>query len=286
MIPCVLPDNELLFPSNNPVIITVAAIGAEHTKKSSPYVPLNPERIIQEAIAIDLAGAHVLHLHVRDAKGKPTCDPKLISKVVKEIKKKTKLIVQISTGGAVTDTDQARVGTLVSGVDMGSLTLGSVNFGNEIFANPLPLIRKLATKMKQKKIKPELEIFDAGMVETAYQLIEEKLVVPPLHFNIILGGPGWLAATEENLDFILKKLPAGSTWSGSGIGRFQKSMMEWALARGGHVRTGLEDNLYLSKGILAKGNVELTEQAKEFIHQSGRKTASPTEARQLLSIQV
>lgn len=280
MIPCVLPD------SADPLIITVAGVGAELTKKNTPYVPTTPDEIVEEAIAVDLSGAHVFHLHVRDQKGRPTLKPELIKKVVQKIRKKTKLVVQISTGGDVKDSFDSRLKTLVSGVQMGSLTCGTTNFGDDVFLNPRPFIEKLAKKMMQKKIIPELEIFDTGMMETALDLHAKGLLVSPLHFNLVLGGPGWLAGTIENLEFLLKKIPAelNHTWSASGIGRAQLPLIEYAIKNGGHVRTGLEDNIYLSKGVLAKGNVELVVQVVELAKKHQRRLATEAEVKQILKV--
>lgn len=267
-----------------PLIITVAGVGAELTKKDTPYLPTNPDEIIADAQAVYKKRAHVYHLHVRDAKGVPTLNLKIIQKVISEIRKKTTLIIQISTGGSIKDSFNSRLKTLDCDVDMGSLTLGSVNFGNEVFLNPRPFIEKLAAKMMKKKIKPELEIFDVAMVEEAHRLLKKGLIDPPLHFNIILGGPGWLSASIENLQFILKKLPPQSSWSASGVGRNQLPMIEYAIKHGGHVRTGLEDNIYLSKGVLAKGNQELVEQTLSLANKYNRPLATMKEAKKILGI--
>ena len=202
--------------------------------------------------------------------------------LIQKIRAKTGLIIPISTGGAIGDSESARVGVLECNVEMASLTLGSINFGKEVFSNPRPLIEKLAETMNKKKIRPELEIFDAAMVEEAARLLKKGLLTKPLHFNIILGGPGWLAATVENLEFILRKLPAGSSWSASGVGAGQLPMIEYAIAHGGHARTGLEDNIYLSKGVMAKGNVELVEQVKTLAKKQKRPLATQGEARKIL----
>ena len=138
--------------------------------------------------------------------------------------------------------------------------------------------------MKKKKIIPELEIFDAGMMDTAKYLIEKKLLTPPYHFNIILGGPGWLSASVENLSFLVKKIPKHSTWSASGVGKHQLPMIEYAIKNGGHVRTGLEDNIYISKGVLAKGNVELVDQVLALAKKYKRKIATPGEVKKILCI--
>lgn len=268
----------------NPLIITVAGIGAELTKDQTDYLPVTPQEIVSEAEKVYQLGASVFHLHVRDDQGKPTLDSARLRMVIEGIRKKTDLVIQVSTGGDVHDSFESRLKTLDTGPEMGSLTLGSVNFGRQVFLNPLPFIEQLAWKMIEKKIKPELEIFDVGMIDTADYLLKKGLILPPLHFNIILGGPGWLNATVENLEFILKKLPLGSTWSASGIGRGQLSMVEYAVSHGGHVRTGLEDNIYISKGVLAKGNAELVEQVLELAKKYKRNIATVKQAREILEM--
>jgi len=268
----------------DPLIITVAGVGAELSKRDTPYLPDSPDKIIEEASRVAASGAAIFHLHVRDEKGRPTIDPKILRRVVKAIRQKTDLIVQISTGGSIGDLFADRLKTVVPGVEMASLTLGSVNFGNDVFLNPSPFIEKLAKKMGEKGIKPELEIFDSAMMEWAHRLLGKGLLAEPLHFNIILGGPGWLSATVENLEFILGKMPPNSSWSASGVGRGQLPMIEYAVSHGGHVRTGLEDNIFIRKGELAKGNVALVEQAAELARKVGRPIATPSEAAQILGI--
>ncbi len=269
---------------DHPLIITVAGIGAELTKAETSCLPVTPDEIIAEGVRIAKLGAHVFHLHVRDDAGKPTCDSQRIRSIIDALRQKTKLIFQVSTGGDVHDSFKDRLQTLDSGPEMGSLTLGSVNFGNAVFLNTIPMIQILAEKMKKLRIKPELEIFDVAMVETAIQLLQKGLLTPPLHFNIILGGPGWLSASNENLEFILKKIPAGSSWSASGIGKNQLPMIEYAITHGGHVRTGLEDNIYIRKGVLAKGNAELVAQVLYLAKKHKRKIATIGEARKILCL--
>lgn len=264
--------------------MTVAGVGAELTKKETPYLPVTPDEIIQEIIAVSQLGATIFHLHVRDDQGKPTCNLEIIRFLIQEVRKKTDIIFQVSTGGDVHDPLSERLKTLDAGAEMGSLTLGSVNFGKEIFYNSEPIIEQLALKMKRLNVKPELEIFDVAFMEYALILIEKGLVNPPYHFNIILGGHGWLSATVENLEFILKKLPKDSTWSASGVGKNQFPMIEYALAHEGHVRTGLEDNIFIKKKVLAKGNKELVEQVLMLAKKYKRSIATVKEARKILGI--
>lgn len=272
------------MPTDYPLIITVAGVGAELTKAETPFLPTTPDEIVEEAYRVYKLGAHVFHLHARDPSGKPTLNPEILRLIINGIRQKTKLIIQISTGGDIHDSFEDRLKTLDLKPEMGSLTLGSVNFGNEVFLNPVSLIKDLVRKMVEKNIKPELEIFDVAMMEYACKLKNEGLLKTPLHFNIILGGPGWLSATLSNLRFILKKMPEESTWSASGVGRGQLPMLEYAIAHGGHVRTGLEDNIYIRKGVLAKGNRELVLQVQKLAKKQKRRIATIEEARKILCL--
>jgi 3-keto-5-aminohexanoate cleavage enzyme len=267
-----------------PVIITVAGVGAELTPENTPYLPSNPQAIIEDACAVFEEGAAMYHLHVRDEHGLPTLKPDIVSEVVSGIRKHTDLIVQISTGGSIGDTMEDRLKVLVPGVEMGSLTLGSTNFGPDVFLNPQPHIEALAQSMSSLGIKPEGEIFDVSFAENLGRLVARNILQAPAHVNIILGGPGWLSATESHLDYILSLLPAGTTWTASGVGRFQKVMLAFALSRGGHCRTGLEDNIYVEKGVLAKGNRDLVIQLKEMADKAGRPLATCSEARTILGL--
>jgi len=157
----------------DPLIITVAGVGAELTKEDTSYLPITPDEIADEAERVFSLGARIFHLHVRDDQGKPTCNSDRIRLVVEKIREKTDLIVQVSTGGAIGDTIDDRVKTLDCGSEMGSLTLGSINFGEDIFLNTLPIIATLAEKMLENNIKPELEIFDVSMMETAHKLLKK-----------------------------------------------------------------------------------------------------------------
>lgn len=268
-----------------PLIITVAGVGAELTRRHTPFVPLTPTEIAREARSVFDVGARVFHLHVRNASGKPTCDPRTLRKALSLIRQQApEMIVQVSTGGAVSDTARDRLGTLLRGFDMASLTLGSINFGDEIFCNPVPLIIKLASKMKKLGIRPELEIFDAAMLEFSLYLIQQGLIDVPPHYDFVMGGRGFLSATEKNLDFLISKLPRGATFSVAGLAAFELPLAEMAIARGGHVRVGLEDNIYVAKGILARGNADLVKLVLPLTKKYNRKIAMPSEARCILRL--
>jgi len=269
-----------------PLVITVAGTGAELTRKQSLFVPLTLLQIAEQAQACQKAGASLWHLHVRDVMGNPTCDPKTIRKTLIVLRKSTQMIVQVSTGGAVGDSEKDRLGTLVSGLDMASLTLGSVNFGDGVFLNPAPLIQKLLAKMRRKNIRPEFEIFDAGMMDFADYLIRKGFAEPPFHYNFVLGGRGFLAATETNLDFLISKLPKRAQFCAAGIGKAQFSLAEMAIARGGHVRVGMEDGLYLRSGELAQSNAELVRDVAALAKKQGRPISSPVQARRILQLPI
>jgi len=265
--------------------ITAALVGAELTREHTPYLPLTPEEIAQSGIAAVAAGASLLHLHVRDVQGKPTLDPKVISQVMGLIRKNcSEVILQVSTGGAVGDPYETRMGVLTCQPEMASLTTGTTNFGDEVFLNPRPFVEKLAGLMRDKNIKPELEIFDLSMMEEGLRLVEKALVKKPAHFQFVLGVPGALQATKENLNLLLSRLPQEATWSVAAVGRHQFPMVELAIQKGGHVRVGMEDNIYLAKGVLAKSNAELVEKAASLIKKQGFKIATPKEARKVLNL--
>ncbi|MBF0491632.1 MAG: 3-keto-5-aminohexanoate cleavage protein [Deltaproteobacteria bacterium] len=267
-----------------PLIITAALVGAELSRKEQPYLPLTADEIIQSALEAIDAGAAIIHLHVRDAQGHPTCDEKIFAEVIQKIRKQSRAILQVSTGGAVGDSEAARFQPLLANPDMASLSTGSINFGNAVFLNPTPFVEKLASEILQKNIKPEMEIFDVAMLENGIRLLQKGLVKSPGHFQFVLGVPGALSANERNLKFLVDGLPEEATWSLAAIGRSQFSMMEYAIKWGGHCRVGFEDNIYLEKGVLAKTNAELVAKVVALAKKYSRPVASVEEAREMLSL--
>lgn len=267
-----------------PLIITCALVGAELTREQTPYLPLTPDEISGAAVEACHAGAAMLHLHVRDKDGHPTCSELVFKEVIRKIRQGCEAIIQVSTGGAVGDTDVDRFRPLEAAPEMASLTTGSVNFGKDVFLNPRPFVESLAKAMRSQGIKPEIEVFDAAMLETGMELAAKGLIPPPLHFDFVLGVPGGLAATERNLRFLVKGIPEGSTWSVAAMGRHQFGMLELAIKWGGHVRVGMEDNIYLEKGVLAKSNAELVSKVAGIAEVHGRDLATPDQARELLQI--
>jgi 3-keto-5-aminohexanoate cleavage enzyme len=267
-----------------PVIITAALVGAELTRKETSYLPLTPDEIAEAAKLAVSAGASVIHLHVRDEEGRPTNSAEKFREVLGVVHARCvpTPILQVSTGGAVGDSFESRAEPLEAGPDMASLNTGSVNFGDGVFANPIPFIEFLADRMGRKGIKPEIEVYDLSHVETAVRLIKRDEIQSPAHFQFVMGVKGGLEATEQNLKLLVSRIPEGATWTVAGIGRHEFPMAELALKMDGHMRVGLEDNIYLEKGILAKGSHELVQKAVELAHRHGRKPATPDEARKIL----
>lgn len=266
-----------------PLIITAAIVGAEVMREHTPYVPYTPEEIAAEAIKCREAGAAMVHVHGRLDDGTPTQSREVFSQILDRIRAQSDILVQFSTGGAVGMDVEERIEALDLRPDMATLTTGTVNFGEDIFANDLNTIRTIARRLQDFQITPEIEIFDTGMVDTALRLLnKEGLLKAPLHFDFVLGVPGGMGARERNLEFLVEMLPSGSTWSVAGIGRHELPLAYRAVDMGGHVRVGLEDNVYLSKGVLAKGSWELVEKVAEYAREQGRPLASPAQASETL----
>ncbi|NTX02005.1 MULTISPECIES: 3-keto-5-aminohexanoate cleavage protein [Myxococcus] len=273
---------------STPMVITAAMVGAETTREQTPHLPITAEEIAEDAVRCREAGAAMVHLHVRTADGKPSQDAELFRAAIRAIRKRTDVLIQTSTGGAVGMTVDQRCGPLTltgeDRPDMATLTTGTVNFGEEVFWNPRPLVRDIAKRIKALGLRPELECFDVGMLDEARYLAKEGLVDLPAHFDFVLGVPGTLQARPEVLDFMIASLPEGSTWTVAAVGRHQLPFVDEAAKRGGNARVGLEDNIYVSKGVLAKGNWELVAEAAKRARAHGREPATPEQARKLLRL--
>jgi 3-keto-5-aminohexanoate cleavage enzyme len=272
----------------NPMVITAAMVGAETTREQTPHLPITAEEIAEDAAKCREAGAAMVHLHVRTPDGKPSQDTELFRAAIRAIRAKCDILVQVSTGGAVGMSVDERCGGLkLTGADrpdMATLTTGTVNFGPDVFWNPRPLVRDIATRIKQLGLKPEIECFDVGMIDEARALAKEGFIDLPAHFDFVLGVGGALSADERALDFMRSYVPPDSTWTCAAVGRHQLPFVELVAERGGNSRVGLEDNIYLSKGVLAKGNFELVADAAKRAKAKGRVLATPQQARELLRL--
>ncbi len=266
------------------LIITVAPTGSLPTKKMNPHVPITPEEIIETGVRCEKLGASIIHVHARNpADESPSTDYAIFEEIYNGLKSRTRLIIQISTGGRAGTSYAERNERLKLSPEMASLTTGSVNFPNSVYANSPDLIESLAADMQRLKIKPEMEIFDTGMVNNALNLVKKELATPPLHFDFVLGLKGALPATIENLVHLKNSIPKNATWTVAGIGPAQLPMATHAILMGGHVRVGLEDNIFYEKGDLAS-NERLVERMVDLSNILGRPVATPDEARNLLKL--
>jgi len=266
------------------IILTAAIVGAEVTREQTPHVPYTAEEIAREAKRCRDAGAAVIHLHVREPDGKPSQSEALFREAIDAIRAETDVVVQVSTGGAVGMSVEERVGGLRCAPDMGTLNCGSINFGDEVFENSFPQMRDIARRLREAAIVPELEVYEVGHLDNAMVLAKEELIGAPFHVQFVLGVRGAAGARPEVLRFLVSQLPSDATWGVAAVGRHQLPMAELATELGGNVRVGLEDNIWLDKGVLAEGSAPLVARAATIARTRGREPVTPTRARELLGI--
>lgn len=269
------------------LIITVGITGSRITRQQTPYIPITPEEIARSGIEAWRAGASVLHIHVRDPKtGLGTQEASIFKEVVDRIRSETDAILCLTTSGIpgrnlpIAD----RLQPLSLNPELVSFDAGSINMGENVFLNPQEFLEALAKETLAKGIKPELEVFEVGMVITCLKYLEKGLLKPPLHFQFVLGTPAGMPATAKSLLHLIEIIPQNSTWSVIGIGPGQLPMAMMGMTMGGHVRVGLEDNLYYSKGVLATSNAQLVERVVRIAKEFGREIATPSDARKILSL--
>lgn len=268
------------------LIITAAICGAEVTKEQNPAVPYTVEEVVREAKSAYDAGAAIVHLHVRHDDGTPTQDRERFRECIDAINKVIPDVILIpSTGGATGMTPEERLQPTELPIEMATLDCGTCNFGDEVFENTMPTMRAFGKRMIEKGIKPEYECFEMGHLDTILRMAN-KGEVPgaPMQFNFVLGVLGCTPATVKNLCWFVDNIPAGSTWTATGIGRSAFQLAAPAIVMGGNVRIGFEDNLYLSRGVLARSNGEMVEKVVRMSNELGRAIASPAEARAILGL--
>ena len=272
-----------------PVIITVAITGAVPRKKDCPGLPVTPTEQIEETHKAYEAGASLVHIHVRNPDETPSSDPDLFAQVQEGVQKHCPdMIIQFSTGGRGRD-QSARGSMLFHRPDMASLATGSTNFPVGIYENPTDFVEGLASEMLKYEIKPEVEIFDLAMLYNAANLVKKGLLLPPPHVQFVMGVPNAMPARRTILEFLIKELKdvmPNATWTAAGIGKNQLVVNEWALELGGHVRTGLEDNIRFDETRLAKDNAELVGRLAKMARDRGRPVATGAQARQLLGLRL
>ena len=267
----------------NPIVITAALNGPIATKADHPGLPTSPEEMALAAEGAYKAGASVVHCHIRDEQGRPTVELKRVATVLDAIRQRVpEVLIQLSTGGIEpTYEDRARQVELLP--RMASLNPGTMTFGMTEFRNPPKEVRKLAARMMELGVKPELEIYDYGDVDLALALFKEGLLIEPLQFSIVLGVMGGAAATPQNLCNIVSNLPKGAIWQVIAIGRANLPLTTMGVAMGGNARTGLEDTLYFRKGELAD-NASLVKRLVEVCKVLDRQVATVEETEKLLHL--
>ncbi len=272
------------------VIITAALTGSAPTKEMNPAVPYSPQKIAADAIECWRAGAAITHIHVRDPKtGKPNSKLELFQEVVDRIRSECDILINLTTSGFhlqgnPEDLVETRLAPLTLKPDICSLDIGTLNFRGGIFVNSPEWGVVAAERMRKFGVKPEIEVFDTGHISQAIDLVDQGLFDEPPYFQLCMGVRWGVEATLDNLMFMKSKLPENAKWSVLGVGRSQLPMTTMGLLLGGNIRVGLEDNLYLSKGVLAKSNAQFVENAAKLIHQLQREVATPADAREILGI--
>ncbi len=268
------------------LIITACICGAEVTKEHNPAVPYTVEEIANEAYGAYKAGASIIHLHVRYDDGTPTQDVERFRECFEAIRAKCPdVIIQPSTGGAVGMSNDERLQPITLMPEMATLDCGTCNFGgDDIFVNTENMIKDFGEKMIVRGIKPEVEVFDKGMIDMANRLCKKGYIKAPMHFDFVMGVNGGISGEPRDLIFMKESIPQGSTWTVAGVGRYEFPMAVMGILMGGHVRVGFEDNVYLSKGVLAKSNAELVEKVVRLAKEFGREIATPDEAREILGL--
>ena len=279
-------DGDALRGGKIATLITVAPTGAEAAKDAAPALPVTLEELVTTAKECQAAGASAIHVHVRDDGTRPTLEVGRLTETVAALREATDLVVQLSTGGAITDGFEDRLAVLDAAPDACSLTCGTVNFGDEVFANPWPFIRQLYRRTQERGVVPEFELFDLGHVATLHRLLDE--LGPPaggrVHCDLVMGVPGGMPGNAATLVQAASALPAGATWSATGIGRTSIPVMLAAVAAGGHLRVGMEDTLSYARGRPASGNAELVERASQLARLAQRAPMSTADARAFLGI--
>lgn len=268
----------------DPLIITCALVGAEQTRETYPYLPQTPEEIATAAEEAVAAGASILHLHVRDKDGRPSQKVEIFAEVTDTIRSRCDCILQYSTGGAVGTPLGQRCAPLILRPEMATLSMGTMNFGADIYENSETTIETIAAAIRDNGSMAELEVFDLGMLESIGRYIDRGVLLQKFHVDFVLGVPGGMAATIRNLVLLVERLADGQSWTAAAVGRQQLPVTAHAIAMGGHVRVGIEDNIYYRRGELARSNGQLVARAARLAAELERPVASVQQAREILGL--
>ncbi len=267
------------------LLVTVAPTGAETAKEDCPQLPTTLEELVETAQRCQAAGAAMIHVHIRDGEHKPTLDLGRLTATVEALHEATDLVVQLSTGGSVHDPLEDRLKVLDAEPDSCSLTMGTTNFGDDVFSNPWPFITELYRLTQEREVVPEFELFDLGHVASLHRLLD-RFGLPyggRVHVDLVMGVPGGMPGTADALVAAVNALPAQVTsWSATGIGRSTLAVALAALSKGGHLRVGMEDVLTLAKGVPVEHNAQLVERVVRLGEVAQRTPMTPVEARDML----
>jgi 3-keto-5-aminohexanoate cleavage enzyme len=273
-------------PGSHGTLITVAPTGAEHAKDDVPNLPVTLAELVSTAQDCERVGASMIHVHIRGADTKPTLDIGLLKDTVAALREQTGLIVQLSTGGAVTDPEDERLRVLEAQPDSASCTMGTVNFGDDVFMNRWEFIVELHKRMQERGIVPEYEIFDIGQLATLNRLLDKY--GPPagghVHVDLVMGVPGGMPGDTDTLVAALRLIPDGATFSATGVGRASLPVMLASLSAGGHLRVGMEDTVTYARGQRVKDNAQLVARAAGLAKISQRPPLRADEVRELLGV--
>ena len=270
-------------------IITVATTGAWPTKENNPNVPLTPKEIAEDVYECYKAGAAVAHLHMRDNEGKGTMSKEKFEETVTLIRQKCDIVLNLTTSGDLNATDESRQAHLEAlRPELASFDCGSMNWMHSgLFLNHPKFLEELGTNMKKWGVKPEVEVFDPGMIGNAAYYIKKGVLDTPVHFQFCMGVANGISGSIKDLLYMketLDRLAPGSTWGCFGVGKYAMEMLYGAVALGGHVRVGMEDNVLYGKDELAKSNRQFVERARRVIEEYGNEVATPNEAREILGL--
>ena len=269
------------------LLITVAPTGAETAKEDCPQLPTTLEELVETAQRCEAAGAAMIHVHIRDDEHRPTIDVGRLKDTVAALRESTTLVVQLSTGGSVHDPLEDRLKVLDAEPDSCSLTMGTTNFGDDVFSNPWPFITELYQLTQDRQVVPEFELFDLGHVAALHRLLD-RYGLPfggQVHCDLVMGVPGGMPGTTDALVAAVNALPdAVTSWSATGIGRSTLPVMLASLSKGGHLRVGMEDVLTLARGVPVEHNEQLVSRAADAGRLAQRTPMTPDEARALLAV--
>ena len=273
-------------PGSHGTLITVAPTGAEHAKSDVPNLPVTLDELVSTARDCERVGASMIHVHIRGADTRPTLDLKLLTDTVAALREQTNLVVQLSTGGAVTDPEDERLRVLDALPDSASCTMGTVNFGDDVFLNRWEFVVELHRRMRERGIVPEYEIFDIGQLATLRRLLDEHGLPAGghVHVDLVMGVPGGMPGDTETLVAALRLIPDGATFAATGIGRTSLSVLLASLSAGGHLRVGMEDTVSYARGQRVADNAQLVARAAGLARISQRPPLGAAEVRELLGV--